>query len=235
MNKKIVLIFLFLSSFAFAQKNWFKAYTDKDALAKDGVEVGNQFIADAKKIIPNLKNEPQIIVNTTPFLIYYDGEKNTVNLPLWSEVIPENQKYFEKITGNTKDGKKLYGLMFNGFYLPHELGHWLTVKKSGNLGSYQDEYFANTVAMLWWKKQGKSKELKSIYKTLKKVMKTYPNPVPKGENVEKYYTENYVKIMQDQENFAMIYGFMQFSQFIKIYEDHSLPDFDTFLQKEFKK
>ena len=235
MNKQIVLVFLFFSSFAFSQKNWFKAYTDKDALAKDGVEVGNQFIADAKKIIPNLKNEPQIIVNTTPFLIYYDGEKNTVNLPLWSEVIPDSQQYFEKITGNTKDGKKLYGLMFNGFYLPHELGHWLTVKKSGNLGSYQDEYFANTVAMLWWKKQGKSKELKSIYKTLKKVMKTYPNPVPKGENAEKYYTENYVKIMQDQENFAMIYGFMQFSQFIKIYEDRSLPDFDKFLQKEFKK
>ena len=66
-------------------------------------------------------------------------------------------------------------------------------------------------------------------------MKTYPNPVPKGENVEKYFTDNYVKILTDQENAAMIYGFMQFSQFIKIYEDHSLPDFDTFLQKEFKK
>ena len=66
-------------------------------------------------------------------------------------------------------------------------------------------------------------------------MKTYPNPVPKGENVEKYFTDNYEKILTDQENFAMIYGFMQFSQFIKIYEDHSLPDFDTFLQKEFKK
>ena len=48
MNKKIVLIFLFLSSFVFAQKNWFKLYTDKGALAKDGVEVGNQFIADAQ-------------------------------------------------------------------------------------------------------------------------------------------------------------------------------------------
>ena len=71
--------------------------------------------------------------------------------------------------------------------------------------------------------------------SLKKIMKTYPNPVPKGENVEKYFTDNYVKILTDQENAAMIYGFMQFSQFIKIYEDRSLPDFDTFIQKEFKK
>ena len=56
MNKQIVLVFLFFSSFVFAQKNWFKLYTDKGALAKDGVEVGNQFIADAQKLIPNLKN-----------------------------------------------------------------------------------------------------------------------------------------------------------------------------------
>ena len=235
MNKQIVLVFLFFSSFVFAQKNWFKLYTDKGALAKEGVEVGNQFIADAQKLIPNLKDNPQIIVNTTPFLVYYDGKEKTVNLPFWDEVIPQNQEYFEKITGNAKDGKKLFGLMFNGFYLPHELGHWLSFEKSGNIGSYQDEYLANTIAILWWKKQGKSKELKSIYKTLKKIMKTYPNPVPKGENVEKYFTDNYVKILTDQENAAMIYGFMQFSQFIKIYEDHSLPDFDTFLQKEFKK
>ena len=163
MNKQIVLVFLFFSSFVFAQKNWFKLYTDKGALAKDGVEVGNQFIADAQKLIPNLKDNPQIIVNTTPFLVYYDGKEKTVNLPFWDEVIPQNQEYFEKITGNAKDGKRLFWLMFNGFYLPHELGHWLSFEKSGNIGSYQDEYLANTIAILWWKKQGKSKELKSIY------------------------------------------------------------------------
>ena len=55
MNKIIVMIFLFFSSFAFSQKDWFKAHTDKNALAKDGVEVGNQFIKDAK-VLNNQEN-----------------------------------------------------------------------------------------------------------------------------------------------------------------------------------
>ena len=233
--KKLTLLILFLSSFAYSQQNWFKIYSDKNTLEKDGVEIGNKFISDAKILLPNLKNEPRIIVNTTPYGIYYDGNEKTVNLPLWDELTPINKKFFEKITGNKKEGKKLFGFMFNGFYLSHELGHWLTYHITGNVGSYQDEYMANTIAMLWWKKQGKTKELKSIYKILKKIMKTYPNPVPKGESVEKYFTENYMKILNDEENFAMIYGFMQFSQFIQIYEDKSLPSFDDFLIKNIKK
>ena len=41
-----------------------------------------------------LKDNPQVIVNTTPFLVYYDGKEKTVNLPFWDEVIPQNQEYF---------------------------------------------------------------------------------------------------------------------------------------------
>ena len=53
-------------------------------------------IVNLIKLIPNLKDNPQIIVNTTPFLVYYDGKEKTVNLPFWDEVIPKNQEYFEK-------------------------------------------------------------------------------------------------------------------------------------------
>ena len=42
----------------------------------------------------------------------------------------------QQILDNTIDGKKVFGIFFNGFYLPHELGHALqyaTADSSVNL------------------------------------------------------------------------------------------------------
>ncbi|MFT3902175.1 MAG: hypothetical protein QM727_03340 [Niabella sp.] len=220
---------LYFCSAVFAQHKWFSLYIDSTRLVNDANEIGSLFIADINKIKPGINFHPPIILHTTPWLIYYDGK---VNLPLWEQVIPELKSFTYNVSGGEKNGKKLFGLFFNGFYLPHELGHGFQDKtgKNGLSGSYDNEYFANTVATLWWRKHNKQKELKQCYRLVKKVLKHYSNPVPPGVDIRKYYTDNYQKILADKENFAQVYGYMQFMQFIKIYEDKSLPGFDDFIK-----
>lgn len=218
-----------ISNLTFAQKKWFTLYTDSIELVKDGNEVSMLFINDIKKIKPNIQFDVKTILHTTPYLIYYDekAKEKTANLPLWEQVIPEQKHFFYDVTGSKTDGKKVFGLFFNGFYLPHELGHAVQAITRGTLvGSYKNEYFANTVAILWWKKHGRKKELKSCYEYAKLMWAKLPNPVPAGMTIEEFFLKNYEKASQD----PYTYGYMQFKQFIQIYEDKNLPRFDSFIE-----
>lgn len=232
MKKTIVLSFVFLITIynADAQKKWFTTYTDSIALVKDGNEVSAQFIKDIKKINPKMAFDVKTVLHTTPYLIYF--YKDAANLPLWAQVIPEQKSFFYEVAGSEAEGKLAFGLFFNGFYLPHELGHAFEYFTKGDIkNSYQSEYFANTVAMLWWKKQNRNKELKECYDYAKKMWAKLPNPVPEGTTIEEYFEKNYEQASQN----PYVYGYMQFRQFILIYEDKTLPDFDTFIQQNSKK
>ena len=57
-----------------------------------------------------------------------------------------------------------------------------------------------------------------------------PNPVPKGSTIEEYFSKNYEEASAN----PYVYGYMQFKQFIEIYEDKNLPDFDTFIKQQSK-
>ena len=113
--------------------------------------------------------------------------------------------------------------------MPHELGHaFQDVITDSTVGlSYQNEYFANTIAILWWRKHKRIKELELCYEYAKKMWSNLPNPVPKNMSEEVYFTKNYEEASQN----PYTYGYMQFKQFIQIYEDKTLPDFDIFIKK----
>ena len=96
--------------------------------------------------------------------------------------------------------------------------------------SYQNEHLANTIAMLYWRKIGKTKELNECYELAKKMFEKLPNPVPVGENKEDYFTKNYEQAASN----PFVYAYMQFGQFITIYEDKNLPEFDVFMKTTFK-
>jgi len=229
--KKIILLSAILCSTCqlFAQKQWFNLYQDTTQLIRDAKTITDKFISDIKRIDPTVHFPIKSVLNTTPYLIYYDNLKLTANLPLWEQVIPQQKQFFYEVAGNEDQGRIAFGLFFNGFYLPHELGHALqdlANDKATGL-SYQNEYLANTIAILWWKKQKRNKELKLCYEYAKKMHAKLPNPVPTDMNEENYFTVNYEKATQN----PYVYGYMQFKQFIQIYEDKSLPDFDTYIQK----
>ncbi len=122
----------------------------------------------------------------------------------------------------------MFGLFFNGFYLVHELGHQLeSYVQTNTKNAYGSEYFANQIAILWWRKNGNQKELKQCYDLIINLLPKLKNPVPNGQSMEDFFTKNYEQAATD----PYVYGYMQFNQFKKIYEDNSLPDFDAFIKK----
>ncbi len=224
--RNTTLLFALLFSFLmFGQKKWFTTYQDSIALVSDANEITNLFTKDLKKSAPQLQFEVKTILNTTPYLIFF--YKDAANIPLWEQVIPDQKQFFYQLAGSESEGKKMFGLFFNGFYLPHELGHAFEFALYGEIpGSYSSEYFANTVAILWWKKQNRHADLKSCYVAAKKMWSQLPNPVPEGQTIEAYFSENYEKATQN----PFVYGYLQFKQFIDIYETKNLPDFDSFIR-----
>lgn len=225
--KNIILSFmLYLFSSAVFCQTWFKTYTDSTTLVNDANALIQQFQNDVKAATPEVVINTKGIVNTQPYLIFYN--KKGVNIPMWKQLSDDSKKFFLTMRGNEKQGKKLFGLMFNGFYLPHELGHaWQGAKKMKiDDNRYESEYQANIIGMLWWRKKGRQHELKQCYRALKKAFAKLKNPVPEGQTMSAYFSKDYWSKVAD----PFVYGYMEFWQFIKIYEDKSLPDFDTYLK-----
>jgi hypothetical protein len=230
--KKIILTSLFFIavSFSNAQNNWFKLYNDSASLVQDARIIRNNFL---KKVNKKLPAAPSVILNTTPYLIFFFPKDSTVNIPIWSQVINEQKKFFYELAGSEEESKKMFAIFFNGFYLTHELGHYLRrAAKSEGKDAYDEEYKANTVAMLYWLETKQEKQLKQCYAYAKKAMAKLTNPIPAGENTREYFTKHYEELSSDPNK----YGYMQFSQFIEIYESKkSLPSFNQYVESILKK
>ncbi len=224
------LIITLLPLVTSGQYKWFESFTDSLRLAEEANRITGYFTKDLRQISQNLNLKVNTVINTTPYLIYIQDK--TVNIPFWPEVAPELKGFLTTVAGSEEDGRAVFALFFNGFYLPHELGHGLQEMTEPLKGpSYDSEYFANIIAMLWWRKQGKSKELKDCYTYAVKMSARLKNPVPQGQSIQAFFTENYAAATKD----PFVYGFMQFRQFTEIYEDKTLPDFDTFVKDHLKK
>lgn len=90
MKNTIVLLAVVLSFSLQGQNRWFSVYNDSIAMVKDAELISQKFSGKIKNANPTIKTEHwKIIRNTTPYLIYLDINKKTVNLPFWQEVIPE--------------------------------------------------------------------------------------------------------------------------------------------------
>jgi hypothetical protein len=228
MKQRFTLLILFVSSFAYSQKKFFHLYQDSAELVQDANKIVDAFSVHLNSISPIFSSRPKAILNTKPFLIFYSPKSNLVNLPIWEQMIPQQKEFFFKLGGSEKIGKKIFGLFFNGFYLPHELGHAIqsaAKKRDSNL--YRNEYFANTVAILYWRKVKRTKELRQCYRYAKQMVRQLPNPVPQGLDPIKYFNEHYQELGADPYK----YGYYQFAQFVEIYENKKSTDFDEFISE----
>lgn len=230
--KHLFFLLTLLPSVVFSQAPFFKTYSDSVNLVNDGRSIVSDFMKMVKNADSSIVVKPSAILNTTPYLIYWDDSLQTANLPIWSQVIEPQKEFFYSLNGGSKeDGVKMFGLFFNGFYLPHELAHcveWNLFKKGHrkNDGLYRSEYFANTMAIIYWRLKGRQNDLAACYAFARKVLAQLPNPVPKGVNVEEYFNTNYQALSSDPYK----YGFFQFNQFVEIYEKKELPSFSEALK-----
>jgi hypothetical protein len=146
---------------------------------------------------------------------------------VWEEIIPPQKAFFAEVAGGENEGKEVFGLFFNGFYIAHELGHSISAsagKKFDN--AYDSEYDANIIAILYWRTTSEKDNLKKCYDYAKKMLTTLKNPVPENEDFKKYVTQHYKELASDPYK----YGYIQFSQFVEIYENKTMPDFDTYIK-----
>ncbi|WP_374166485.1 hypothetical protein [Arcticibacter sp. MXS-1] len=222
-----LLTLVFLCNYSSAQNKWFEVYTDSTLIIKDG----NRLTEDLQKKISKIDKKVDLKDPRSKYNLwgpYYSPEQNTVNLSIWNLSPQWYKDFFIDIASGIEQGEKMFGLFFNGFYVPHELGHALQFAVENRAeNEYDNEYTANIIGMLYWRKIGKEKELTECYEYAKKALLKMKNPIPENEDVKKYFTEHYSEFGQDPYK----YGFIQFSQFVKVYEDNSLPDFDTYIKK----
>lgn len=80
------------------------------------------------------------------------------------------------------------------------------------------------------KKAGRSEQSRDCYEEVKKATARLKDPVPAGTSKEQYFTEQFYQAAQD----PFVYASMQFFQFIEIYQNQDLHDFDTFLKEYLK-
>lgn len=231
MKKFLVIIIAFICFQTNAQTRWFTTYSDSAALVIDANKIVQQFNTKIKKLNPAIPlHNSKAIKNTTLSLIYIDSL--TIHLPLWEEIIPQQKHFFTEVAGGVSQGEDVFGLFFNGFYLVHELGHSLSARAGKKFdNAYDSEFEANVVGILYWRSSGEKANLEKCYTYAKQMLTTLKDPVPENEDYKAYITKHYYELSSDPYK----YGYIQFSQFVEIYEDKKLPDFDTFIKNYVKK
>ena len=205
------------------QPTWFTLQTDSATLVREARTLTDRFIADVQAAVPGVDLRPRVIERTTPYLIFYLDKDTTVNLPLWDKVPPPLKEFLTKVGGNEATGRSLFAHYFNGFYLPHELGHALVdaLGLSPGHGSYAEELKANALAIAWWRMQGRTNELATCAELARTALANTPTPDTEGLPMEEFLTRNYARATQD----PFLYGHAQFGQFIALYNDPALPGF----------
>lgn len=232
--KKMILTSLFLWIFCTiqAQNKYFELYTDSASLKNQSDEMIRDMEKMLQKVDPkfNFKGLTTEIPNT-----FMPGQfvvkTNKIYYVTWQIGGPPMGKFLSEMGGSKEKGEKIAALFFYGYFFPHEVGHAITYH-TGNEpdNNYDSEYEANEIAVLYWRKKGKDQELQECYEFAKEILQKLENPVPPNEDPKKYITENYWQLVQDPYK----YGYIQMSQIVKVMEDKSLPDFDTYIQKYFK-
>jgi len=228
--KHLILAFAVAISFpSFAQETWFETHSDTTLLVNNSNKIVKEFAREVEKIKTGIDIDPKAIKNTTPSLIFFNAENNTVNLPFWDDVIPPQKDFFFELTGGTEEGQRAFGLLFNGYFLAHELGHALAEKLGVTFEhGFDSEYFANEIAIAYWEKAGQEDALNMCYTYVKKMLSNLENPIPENNTFRSYFIKNFYNIGTYK------YAFLQFTQFIEIYENQSRHDFDELVKRHIK-
>lgn len=233
--KKLILI-LFLTGFCVtvnAQNHYFELYTDSAALKNQNDAMILDFETRIQLIEPSFNfNGLTTEIPNIPMPGQYRYKTNKIYHNTWQIGGPSMEGFLTEVTGSQDNGKNAAALFFFGFFLPHEIGHALQYQTNNvPKSNYDGEYEANEIAVLYWRSKGKQKELQECYEIAKTVLTKLKNPVPENVDEKEYITEHYDELTKDPYK----YGYIQFSQIIKILETKSLQSFDEYIKKYFIK
>lgn len=229
MNKIFLFFyFLILSNLLSAQNKVFEVYTDSAQLIKDNDALITDIENRVKTLDPTFSFKGLRTVTDNSPGGYFLGKQNIIHHATWDIEEKFIGQLAANITGGPEKGKEFVGLFVHGFFLAHEIGHALQYH-TGNWNEenfYENEYQASEIALLYWKEKGKTKELNECYELAKLAVSKLENPFPENVDQEKYFTEHYNEFFQNPKKYA----YVMFSQIVKVFEDKSLTDFDTYIK-----
>lgn len=148
---------------------------------------------------------PRIVIRSDPRLSVFLGlPADTVIIGQW-ELMPPMMKeaigQLSPIAGFGTDGQLFFETAFHKFFLVHEIGHW--VQAQGEvlskptipypLNRYAFELEANRLALAYWRATDTAYATR-ITDAFRRVYAAMPNPVPAGQSVSTYFTNNYVAL-----------------------------------------
>ena len=126
-----------------------KHYISKEELESDVNKIISDFNLFIKKLGYNLPSIPKAKIQTEPSLIRLDKSNNAIIVPYWDDLLNDQKEIFKSWRG--ENAEEFFVLMFNWFFIPHELGHFIN-PKIHDIDPYTSEKEANEVAVLFFKR-----------------------------------------------------------------------------------
>src|SRR5699024_1228728 len=159
----LLTVLLALSTRAFSQSKMFTTISDSATLRKENDLLIKDFEKRLKKIDSRVDLKGlKTVVQDSLFIGYYLYKTNSIYLSSWPAQPKVIKNVCTGIMGSKAEGEKLAAMFFYGYFLPHEIGHGLQFNANVRKGNeYDNEYEANVIALLYWKKRGKEKELRA--------------------------------------------------------------------------
>jgi hypothetical protein len=231
-GRKILLILLLFSYLPVkSQSMLFRVYPDSLSLAQDAASLFEDFFARVKAAEPNLNLEVKPRVQTTPNFVFYGRMDNVLVLPLWHKAQDSQKEFFTRLGGSYIEGIRIFGMLYNGYFIIHELSTVLQIEKGiiDWARIYEMRYQANQLSIAYLKSSRWAAEMEAVYNLAKTFVSLMPFPIPAGQNIPEYFSENYPHI----SNHPMKYLYFQFLQIVEIYEDQELQGFENMVRQYF--
>ncbi|MGE5457224.1 MAG: hypothetical protein ACM3RX_02600 [Methanococcaceae archaeon] len=219
----VTLLFTFHSS---GQSSFIKHYETKEILESDANKIILDFELFLKKSGYSLPAVPQVKIQTEPSLIKLDRANNNVIVPYWEDLANDQKEIFKTWRG--ENAEEFFILMFNWFFIPHELGHYIN-PMIHDVNPYQCELEANEVAIAFLKSNSENTgKLDFVKESLAEVLQILPK-IDFGDMTEAgYFNANYKKLGSNPN----VYGYFQLKFILDILNNPREISLKKYFNKE---
>jgi hypothetical protein len=229
MKKILISFFSFAFLFTFyssGQSSFIKHYQTKEVLESDANKIIKDFELFIKKSGYNLPSIPQIKIQTEPSLIKLDRANNLIIVPYWENLANDQIEIFKKWRG--ENAEEFFILMFNWFFIPHELGHYIN-PMIHDINPYQCELEANEVAIAFLKSNSENLgKLDLVKESLKEILLVLPK-IDFGNKTEaEYFNANYKNLGSNPN----VYGYFQLKFILDILNSPGDINLKMYFNKE---
>lgn len=173
---------------------------------------------------PSLK-PPEIIMDNPPSYGSYDDATNTLHTSDWNTLPDQDKAVFVK-GGKTfgYSGEIYFESSAHRWIFIHELGHWWRACQHQTADPYSSEMAANRIDIAYWRETDTAYSAFSR-KKFENYLKVIPDPVPPGQDKQKYLNDNYGKLP------IPAYIWYQASMIVEGYYEKPIPLFKETIRK----